>query len=72
MRIIFLNDHSFCYQNFCKDMALLDTKLGMYRMQRNHDSQSPEEMGMYERDPLLLQASSPSLEESSPPHTTTW
>nr|CAI9694204.1 unnamed protein product [Rangifer tarandus platyrhynchus] len=59
-------------ENFCKDMALLDTKLGMYQTQGNPDSQSPEEMGMYEREPLLLQASSPSLEESSPPHITTW
>ncbi|XP_043297674.1 single-pass membrane and coiled-coil domain-containing protein 2 [Cervus canadensis] len=59
-------------ENFCKDMALLDTKLGMYQMERNPDSQSPEEMGMYEREPLLLQASSPSLEESSSPHITTW
>nr|XP_019815473.1 PREDICTED: single-pass membrane and coiled-coil domain-containing protein 2 [Bos indicus] len=56
-------------ENFCKDMALLDTKLGMYQMQGNPDSQSPEEMGMDEKEPLLLQASSPSLEESSPsPH----
>ena len=68
----FLNDHSFCSQNFCKDMALLDTKLGMYQTQRNQDSQSPDEMGLYERDPPLLQASSPSLEGSSPPHITTW
>ncbi|XP_065787380.1 single-pass membrane and coiled-coil domain-containing protein 2 [Muntiacus reevesi] len=59
-------------ENFCKDMALLDTKLGMYQMQGNPDSQSPEETGMYEREPLHLQASSPSLEESSPPHVTTW
>ncbi|XP_024848113.1 single-pass membrane and coiled-coil domain-containing protein 2 isoform X1 [Bos taurus] len=59
-------------ENFCKDMALLDTKLGMYQMQGNPDSQSPEEMGMDEKEPLLLQASSPSLEESSPPHITMW
>ena len=72
MRIFFLNDWSFCSQNFCKDMALLDTKLGMYQMQGNPDSQSPEEMGMDEKEPLLLQASSPSLEESSPPHITMW
>uniref|UniRef100_A0A8C6G1Q1 Single-pass membrane protein with coiled-coil domains 2 n=1 Tax=Moschus moschiferus TaxID=68415 RepID=A0A8C6G1Q1_MOSMO len=58
-------------ENFCKDMALLVTKLGMYQMQGNPDSQSPEEMGMDEREPLLLQASSPSL-ESSPPHITMW
>ena len=37
-------------------MALLDTKLGMYQMQGNPDSQSPEEMGMDEKEPLLLQA----------------
>ncbi|XP_052496570.1 single-pass membrane and coiled-coil domain-containing protein 2 [Budorcas taxicolor] len=59
-------------ENFCKDMALLDTKLGMFQKQGNPDSQSPEEMGMDEREPLLLQASSPSLEESSPPHITMW
>ncbi|KAG5212420.1 hypothetical protein JEQ12_014849 [Ovis aries] len=59
-------------ENFCKDMALLDTKLGMFQMQGNPDSQSPEEMGMDDREPLLLQASSPSLEESSPPHITMW
>ena len=53
-------------------MALLDTKLGMYQMQGNPDSQSPEEMGMDEKEPLLLQSSSPSLEESSPPHITMW
>ncbi|XP_055250821.1 single-pass membrane and coiled-coil domain-containing protein 2 [Moschus berezovskii] len=58
-------------ENFCKDMALLVTKLGMYQMQGNPDSQSPEEMGTDEREPLLPQASPPSL-ESSPPHITMW
>ncbi|XP_068827597.1 single-pass membrane and coiled-coil domain-containing protein 2 [Capricornis sumatraensis] len=59
-------------ENFCKDMALLDTKLGMFQKQGNPDPQSPEEMDMDEREPLLLQASSSSLEESSPPHITMW
>ncbi|KAM9071469.1 LOW QUALITY PROTEIN: single-pass membrane and coiled-coil domain-containing protein 2 [Megaptera novaeangliae] len=55
-------------ENFCKDMTLLNTKLGMYQMQEGKtDSQSPEEMGMEEREPLLPQASPPHLGQNSPP-----
>nr|KAF6497863.1 single-pass membrane protein with coiled-coil domains 2 [Rousettus aegyptiacus] len=55
-------------ENFCKDMSVLDSKLGMYQMQAgNTDSQSAGEV-----EPLLLQASPPPLVQNSPPRITMW
>jgi len=60
-------------QNFCKGMTLLNTKLGIYQMQgEKTDSQSPEEMGSEEREPLLPQAPIPALVQNSPPRITMW
>ncbi|XP_057556745.1 single-pass membrane and coiled-coil domain-containing protein 2 [Hippopotamus amphibius kiboko] len=60
-------------ENFCKDMTLLNTKLGMYQMQEGKtDSQSPEEMGVGEMEPLLPQASPTPLVQNSPPRVTMW
>uniref|UniRef100_A0A8C3WZH0 Single-pass membrane protein with coiled-coil domains 2 n=1 Tax=Catagonus wagneri TaxID=51154 RepID=A0A8C3WZH0_9CETA len=59
--------------NFCKVMALLNTMLRIYQRQGGKtDSQSPEEMGMEEREPLLPQAPTPSLVQNSPPRITMW
>ncbi|ELK12013.1 hypothetical protein PAL_GLEAN10015696, partial [Pteropus alecto] len=53
-------------ENFCKDMSVLDSKLGMYQKQAgNRDSQSPGEV-----EPLLLQTSPPPLVQNSPPRIT--
>ncbi|XP_039738778.1 single-pass membrane and coiled-coil domain-containing protein 2 [Pteropus medius] len=55
-------------ENFCKDMSVLDSKLGMYQKQAgNRDSQSPGEV-----EPLLLQTSPPPLVQNSPPRITMW
>ncbi|XP_020946895.1 single-pass membrane and coiled-coil domain-containing protein 2 [Sus scrofa] len=60
-------------ENFCKGMTLLNTKLGIYQMQgEKTDSQSPEEMGSEEREPLLPQAPIPALVQNSPPRITMW
>ncbi|XP_014646806.1 PREDICTED: single-pass membrane and coiled-coil domain-containing protein 2 [Ceratotherium simum simum] len=60
-------------ENFSKDMTLLNAKLGTYQMQEEKtDSQSPEEMGMEEREPLLPQAPPPPLMQNSPPRITMW
>uniref|UniRef100_A0A4X1SW02 Single-pass membrane protein with coiled-coil domains 2 n=1 Tax=Sus scrofa TaxID=9823 RepID=A0A4X1SW02_PIG len=59
-------------ENFCKGMTLLNTKLGIYQMQgEKTDSQSPEEMGSEEREPLLPQAPI-ALVQNSPPRITMW
>uniref|UniRef100_A0A8C8XMH2 Single-pass membrane protein with coiled-coil domains 2 n=1 Tax=Panthera leo TaxID=9689 RepID=A0A8C8XMH2_PANLE len=61
------------FQNFYKDMTLLNTKLGMYQRQEGKtDSQSPEEMGVEEREPLHPQAPSPPLGENTPSGITMW
>ncbi|KAB1254656.1 Single-pass membrane and coiled-coil domain-containing protein 2, partial [Camelus dromedarius] len=55
-------------ENFCKDMTLLNTKLGMYQVQEGKtDSQSPEEMAVEGREPLLPQAPPPPLVQNAPP-----
>ncbi|XP_070127206.1 single-pass membrane and coiled-coil domain-containing protein 2 isoform X2 [Equus caballus] len=60
-------------ENFSKDMTLLNAKLEMYQMQAGKtDSQSPEEMGMEEMEPLLPQAPPPPLVQNSPPHIAVW
>uniref|UniRef100_A0A667HAL0 Single-pass membrane protein with coiled-coil domains 2 n=1 Tax=Lynx canadensis TaxID=61383 RepID=A0A667HAL0_LYNCA len=60
-------------KNFYKDMTLLNTKLGMYQKQEGKtDSQSPEEMGVEEREPLHPQAPSPPLGENAPSGITMW
>lgn len=54
-------------------MTLLNTKLGMYQKQEGKtDSQSPEEMGVEEREPLHPQAPSPPLGENAPSSITMW
>ncbi|KAF6340503.1 single-pass membrane protein with coiled-coil domains 2 [Rhinolophus ferrumequinum] len=60
-------------ENFCKDMTMLNRKLGMYQLQEgNTDSQSPEEMDMGEMEPLLLHAPPSPVVQSSPPGITMW
>uniref|UniRef100_A0A8D2D6U4 Single-pass membrane protein with coiled-coil domains 2 n=1 Tax=Sciurus vulgaris TaxID=55149 RepID=A0A8D2D6U4_SCIVU len=60
-------------ENFYKDMTLLNTKLGMYHIQeRETDSYSSEEMDVEEIEPLLPEASLPSLEQNSLPHIAVW
>nr|XP_019592988.1 PREDICTED: single-pass membrane and coiled-coil domain-containing protein 2 [Rhinolophus sinicus] len=60
-------------ENFCKDMTMLNTKLGMYQLQEgNTDSQNPEDMDMGEMEPLLLHAPPAPLMQSSPPGITMW
>ncbi|KAI5158870.1 Single-Pass Membrane And Coiled-Coil Domain-Containing Protein 2 [Manis pentadactyla] len=55
-------------QNFCKDISLMNTKLGMYQTQEGKtDPLSPEEM-----EPLLPQVLRPPLGQNSPPRITTW
>lgn len=54
-------------------MTLLNAKLEMYQMQAGKtDSQSPEEMGMEEMEPLLPQAPPPPLVQNSPPRIAVW
>ncbi|XP_041591509.1 single-pass membrane and coiled-coil domain-containing protein 2 [Vulpes lagopus] len=55
-------------KNFCKDMTLLNTKLGMYQKQEEKlDSQSPKEMCMEGSEPLLPQvAPAPSVQNTAP------
>ncbi|XP_072810720.1 single-pass membrane and coiled-coil domain-containing protein 2 isoform X3 [Vicugna pacos] len=60
-------------QNFCKDMTLLNTKLGMYQVQEGKtDSHSPEEMAVEGREPLLPQAPLPPLVQNAPPRIAMW
>nr|KAF6453889.1 single-pass membrane protein with coiled-coil domains 2 [Molossus molossus] len=60
-------------KNFCKDVTVLDTKLGMYQMHKeNTDSQSSEETGMEEMEPLILQAPPPPSVQNSPPPIAMW
>nr|XP_031299653.1 single-pass membrane and coiled-coil domain-containing protein 2 [Camelus dromedarius] len=60
-------------ENFCKDMTLLNTKLGMYQVQEGKtDSQSPEEMAVEGREPLLPQAPPPPLVQNAPPRIAMW
>ncbi|XP_006140327.1 single-pass membrane and coiled-coil domain-containing protein 2 isoform X2 [Tupaia chinensis] len=60
-------------ENFCKNMTVLNTNLGMYQMQeRKTDSPSPEEMVIEEIEPLLPLAPPPPLVQNSPPHGTVW
>ncbi|KAM7113948.1 single-pass membrane and coiled-coil domain-containing protein 2 [Molossus nigricans] len=60
-------------KNFCKDMTVLDTKLGMYQMHKeNTDSQSSEETGVEEMEPLILQAPPPPSVQNSPPPIAMW
>ncbi|XP_054446868.1 single-pass membrane and coiled-coil domain-containing protein 2 [Pteronotus mesoamericanus] len=60
-------------ENFCKDMTVLNTKLGTYQMQEgNAHSRSPTEMGPEEMEPLLLRAPPPPSGQSSPPRITMW
>ena len=63
----------YCFQNFCKDMTLLNTKLGMYQKQEEKlDSQSPEEMGMEGSEPLLPQVAPAPLVQNTAPGITMW
>ncbi|XP_077726754.1 single-pass membrane and coiled-coil domain-containing protein 2 isoform X8 [Canis aureus] len=60
-------------KNFCKDMTLLNTKLGMYQKQEEKlDSQSPEEMGMEGSEPLLPQVAPAPLVQNTAPGITMW
>ncbi|XP_072810723.1 single-pass membrane and coiled-coil domain-containing protein 2 isoform X5 [Vicugna pacos] len=60
-------------ENFCKDMTLLNTKLGMYQVQEGKtDSHSPEEMAVEGREPLLPQAPLPPLVQNAPPRIAMW
>ncbi|KAF6121847.1 single-pass membrane protein with coiled-coil domains 2 [Phyllostomus discolor] len=60
-------------KNFCKDMTVLNTKLGTYQRQEgNTDSPSPEEMCLEAMGPLPLQASPPTSVQNSPPRVTMW
>ncbi|XP_038294595.1 single-pass membrane and coiled-coil domain-containing protein 2 isoform X6 [Canis lupus familiaris] len=60
-------------KNFCKDMTLLNTKLGMYQKQEEKlDSQSPEEMGMEGSEPPLPQVAPAPLVQNTAPGITMW
>ncbi|XP_036889821.1 single-pass membrane and coiled-coil domain-containing protein 2 [Sturnira hondurensis] len=60
-------------ENFCKDMTVLNTKLGTYQMEEgNTDAQSPEEMGLEEMGPLPLWAPPHPSAQTSPPRITMW
>ncbi|KAK2491825.1 hypothetical protein MC885_014881 [Smutsia gigantea] len=55
-------------ENFCKDITLMNTKLGMYQMQEG----KTDPLSLEEMEPLLPQAPAPPLGQNSPPRITTW
>ncbi|ELK33900.1 hypothetical protein MDA_GLEAN10012590 [Myotis davidii] len=60
-------------ENFCKDMTVMNKRLGMYPMREEHtDSWSPEDTGREEMERLLLQAPPAPSVQSSPPRSTLW
>ncbi|KAK1341299.1 hypothetical protein QTO34_017703 [Cnephaeus nilssonii] len=60
-------------ENFCKDMTVMNKRLGMYPLREEHpDSRSPEETGREEMEHLLLQAPPTPSVQNSPPRSTLW
>ncbi|XP_016054605.1 PREDICTED: single-pass membrane and coiled-coil domain-containing protein 2 [Miniopterus natalensis] len=60
-------------ENFCKDMTVLNARLGMRQKQEEStDSQNSEETGLEEMEPLHLQAPAPTSVQSSPPPIKIW
>ncbi|XP_008257709.3 single-pass membrane and coiled-coil domain-containing protein 2 isoform X6 [Oryctolagus cuniculus] len=60
-------------QNFCKDMTLLNSKLGMYQTQQGKtDSDSSEETSVEGREQRLPQARPPAGVQSAPAQVTAW
>ncbi|XP_027999887.2 single-pass membrane and coiled-coil domain-containing protein 2 isoform X2 [Eptesicus fuscus] len=60
-------------ENFCKDMTVMNKRLGMYPLREEHpDSRSPEETGREEMEHLLLQAPLIPSVQNSPPRSTLW
>ncbi|EPQ11231.1 hypothetical protein D623_10027354 [Myotis brandtii] len=60
-------------ENFCKDMTVMNKRLGMYPMREEHtDSRSPEDTGREEMERLLLQVPPTPPEQNFPPRSTLW
>ncbi|XP_070263919.1 single-pass membrane and coiled-coil domain-containing protein 2 [Myotis yumanensis] len=60
-------------ENFCKDMTVMNKRLGVYPMREEHtDSRSPKDMGREEMESLLLQAPPTPPEQNFPPRSTLW
>ncbi|XP_006086836.1 single-pass membrane and coiled-coil domain-containing protein 2 [Myotis lucifugus] len=60
-------------ENFCKDMTVMNKRLGMYPMREEHtDSRSPKDTGREEMERLLLQAPPTPPEQNFPPRSTLW
>ncbi|CAK6443588.1 unnamed protein product [Pipistrellus nathusii] len=60
-------------ENFCKDMTVMNKRLGMYPLKEEHmDSQNPEETGGEEIEQLLLHALPTPSVQNSPPRCTLW
>nr|XP_036314750.1 single-pass membrane and coiled-coil domain-containing protein 2 [Pipistrellus kuhlii] len=60
-------------ENFCKDMTVMNKRLGMYPLKEEHtDSRNPEEMGGEEIEQLLLHALPTPSVQNSAPRCTLW
>ncbi|XP_014399773.1 PREDICTED: single-pass membrane and coiled-coil domain-containing protein 2 isoform X1 [Myotis brandtii] len=68
------SSHKILYsENFCKDMTVMNKRLGMYPMREEHtDSRSPEDTGREEMERLLLQVPPTPPEQNFPPRSTLW